>query len=186
MRQRGQRKPTADPLAGRPAQAPAEVDQRNARARGAGEVAIARAIAGAVRTVPGVTGLSRGHAALAATYGPAGLVTGVVVYRQCRTPDGGGDEKNKKAGQLPGEMSIEVHVTVDATATLSTPRDASSEVAATKSDNITAPDRTFDEDSFIGFLPAVAAQIRRAAQSAAQNMGLPADVVVDVFIDDLD
>jgi hypothetical protein len=178
----------AGPLAGRPAhQAPGEASQRDARGRAASEVAIARAIAGAVRGVPGVTGLSRGHSALVATYGPTGIVTGVVVYRQSRIPDEGRHEKNKKAEviQSLGESRIEVHVTVDATATLSSPRNVESKVAATDPDNA-ALDRTLDDDSAIGFLPAMAAEIRRAAQTAAKNMGLPADVVVDVFIDDLD
>jgi hypothetical protein len=179
----------AGPLAGRPAQPPAGVDQPNTRGRGASEVAVARAIAGAVLTVPGVTGLSRGHSALAATYGPTGLVTGVVLYRQSRPPDEGGGEKNKKVEavqvQFPGETRIEVHVTVGVSAMLSSPREAPPEIVATKAD-ITALDRTFHEDSCRGFLPAMAAEIRRAAQTAAKTMGLPADVVVDVFIDDLD
>src|SRR5215472_17736056 len=98
MRQRRQHKPVTDSLAGRPAhQAPGEADQRHDGGRDAGDGAVARAIAGAVRSVPGVTGLSRGHSALAATYGPTGIVTGVVVYRQSQAPDAGGEEKNKKA-----------------------------------------------------------------------------------------
>jgi hypothetical protein len=179
----------ADPLAERPAQAPGEADQRDARGHAASKVAIARAIAGAVRSVPGVTGLSRGHSALAATYGPTGLVTGVVVYaHQSRTPNEGGDAKNEKAGeaiQFPEETRIEVHVTVDASATLSSPRNDESETAASGSDD-TALDRALGEGTIRGFLPAMAEEIRRAARSAATNMGLPTDVAVDVFIDDLD
>jgi hypothetical protein len=176
----------ADRFTGRSAHAaPDEADQH--RARDASGVSIASAVAEAVRNVPGVTGLSPGHSALAATFGPTGTVIGVVLYRQSRTPNDGGDEKNTKAEAIPfpGETRIEVHVTVDATAALSSPQKVEPEIAATGPDK-TAPDRTLDEHIAVGFLPAVATQIRRAVQTTAQTMGLPAEITVDVFIDDLD
>lgn len=43
------------------------------------ELAIARAVAGAVQQVPGVAGISPGRFAEAATYGPGARVRGVVV-----------------------------------------------------------------------------------------------------------
>jgi hypothetical protein len=117
-------------------------------------------------------------------------VTGVVVRLRSQNPDEEDSDQTSNAQavestQFPAETSIEVHVSVDAAALLASPAAAPSEIAA--SEPVTgAPDQAPGEDSVIGLLPAIAAEIRSAVRSATQSMGLPADVAVDVFIDDLD
>jgi len=64
------------------------------------EVTIARALATAVRHVPGVADISAGHLVEVATYGPAARVLGVAVQRG------------------PGGWQIAVHVRAVYTATL--------------------------------------------------------------------
>lgn len=51
----------------------------------ADDLALARAVAAAVRAVPGVAALSHGHGGGAATYGPGDTIHGVMVRRQGAT-----------------------------------------------------------------------------------------------------
>ena len=73
----------------------ARPDVRSGSAPGAGEAGelrLARAVAAAVRGVPGVADVSPGRFAEAATYGPGEVVRGVVVQ------------------QVAGALAVEVHV----------------------------------------------------------------------------
>jgi hypothetical protein len=132
--------------------------------------------------VPGVAGLARGHSVLAATYGPLQRVTGVVLRRHSQTP---GDVRNDEKIQVsPDEIRIEVHVILEATFF---PSPSSVETASAQAAEPSNTDAELtDEDGTPGLLPAIAAQIRATVQTAVQNMGLPASVAVDVYIDDLD
>src|SRR5262249_3490347 len=123
----------------------------------ASDMTIAKAIAAAVRTTPGVVGLNSGLLALAATYGANERFVGVVV---------------RHSG--PHDTAVEVHVTVamEATPNAEVQGAASSLSAQT-------------ETSTIAVLSRVANQVRAAVYRAMQDLRLAAPSAVDVFIDDI-
>jgi uncharacterized alkaline shock family protein YloU len=125
------------------------------------DVIIARTVAERVRAVSGVADLSRGYAALVATYGAMQRVTGVAVIRPA-----------------PEEIRLEVHVVLRADATKPDIAEPGS-VARDEAGN-------GDGDFAVGIFPAVAAEIREVVRSTMEEMSLPSPSEVDVFIDDID
>jgi len=116
---------------------------------------LARVIASAVRQVPGVLEMSPGRFALEATYGPGEHVSGVVL--QHPTPD---------------TLSVAVHVVVAEAAF----RAAFDEATLSQ----LAPD-----PEQCPMLLRLAEQIRTVVSQAADTLGLPALVAIDVALDDV-
>jgi uncharacterized alkaline shock family protein YloU len=121
------------------------------------DVMIAKTVSDRVRSLPAVAALSRGHAALVATYGAMQRVTGVAVRRLA-----------------PEAMDLEVHVVLRADATWP-------DIAAEPDFEEAAGDGKLEA----GIFAAVAMQIREVVRSTLQEMSLPSPAEVDVFIDDI-
>jgi hypothetical protein len=126
----------------------------------ASDIAIARAVAEAVRAAPMVLDLSPGIVELAATYGPHERVTGVVV----RHPHS-------------RDTTIEVHVVLrgplhDRSQHDETPGGASHRKASAGMARDAVLTRSAD-------------QIRRAVYGAAQALGIAAPTGVDIHIEDI-
>lgn len=121
------------------------------------DIALAGAIAQAVRAVPGVADLSPGLGAPAATYGPGQRVSGIVVRHLAPAPD---------------QLAIGVHVVLS---------ESSCEAATTDARGSPAPYRPEGPSA----MSAIADRIREAARATVRSMALPAPVGVDVFVDDL-
>lgn len=132
-----------------------ETAQPASQLRRVSDIAIAHAAALATHTVPGVSDLSRGLAALAATYGAREHVEGVVV----RHP-------------TPETIVLDIHVIISEAHCDKALADAA---AATVEGNAQE----------IRILPAIASQIRAVVYDALRNMASPAPMQVDVLIDDL-
>lgn len=145
------------------------------RGRAVSDLAIARAVAGAVRGVPGVSGLSRGFSVMAATYGPMQRVTGVVV--DCRS--GTADAESPEGFSYPTRIEVHVIVQLPSATSLLTAQEAAGDVPGLQ---VTAEDRAGGS----GLLLGVAVRIRRSVQGAVEDMGLPTPAEVDVYIDDID
>jgi hypothetical protein len=127
---------------------------------GASDIAIARAVAEAVRAAPMVLELSPGIAELAVTYGPRERVTGVVV----RHPNS-------------RDIIIDVHVVLrgplhDRSQYSETPAGASHRKASAGTARDAVLTRSADH-------------IRRAVYRAAQALGIAAPTGVDVHIEDI-
>jgi hypothetical protein len=121
------------------------------------DIIIARAVAAAVRTTPGIAGLSPGLLALAATYGPNERVVGVVLRHFS-----------------PRDTVVEVHVV----ASIETiPRTEPHKTVSEKSAQAGASDGAV--------LIRVADQVRNAVYRAIAELNLPAPSAVDVLIDDI-
>jgi hypothetical protein len=124
------------------------------------DIAIARAVGGAVRATPMVLDLSPGIVELAATYGPHERVTGVVVWR----PNA-------------HDITIEVHVVLQGSL-----HDGSQQAEARGgASRREAPARTTRN----AVLTRSAEQIRRAVYCAVQGLGMASPAGVDVLIEDL-
>jgi hypothetical protein len=119
------------------------------------DIAIASAVAHAVRAAPGVIDLSPGTTALAATYGSGKRVDGVVVHHLA-----------------PDKVALEIHVTLSETACKQADADAALETSG----------RVQEEQ---GLLTRVASRIRSAVYDIAPGMAPQALMRVDVYIDDL-
>ena len=136
------------------------VSQLDARPNGASDIAIARAVAEAVRATPMVQDLSPGTAELAVTYGPRERVTGVVV----RHPNS-------------RDISIEVHVVLHAAL-----QTGSQQSEASRS----GLHRKASAGTVGGaVLTRSANQIRRAVYRAVDRLGIEQPVGIDVLIDDI-
>jgi hypothetical protein len=126
----------------------------------ASDIAIARAVAEAVRAMPMVLDLSPGIVALAATYGPHERVTGVVVRRL-----------------NAHNITIEVHVVLQGSL-----HDGSQQAEARGgASHREASART----TRTAVLTRSAEQIRRAVYRAVQGLGMAAPAGVDVLIEDI-
>lgn len=121
------------------------------------DIALAGAIAQAVRAVRGVADLSPGLGAPAATYGPGQRVSGIVVRHLAPAPD---------------RLALGVHVVLS---------ESSCEPAAADSGGSPAPYRPEGP----GAMTTIADRIREAVRATVRSMALPAPVAVDVFVDDL-
>lgn len=122
------------------------------------DIALATAVAGATRDVPGVAELSAGRFALAATYGGSGQrVTGVVV----RHP-------------TPSTVALEIHVILSQAPRERSPGAGEAERAHARQDA--------DEH---GSLTSIADQIRAVAFRTVEPMSASHLMAVDVLIDDL-
>ena len=119
------------------------------------DIAIASAVAQAVRAVPGVVDLSPGAPALAATYGSGKRVDGVVVHHLA-----------------PDQVALEIHVTL-------------SETESKLADADFALDTSGRVRKASGLLTRVASRIRGAVYDIAPDMYPHALMRVDVHIDDL-
>lgn len=116
---------------------------------------LARVIASAVRQAPGVLEMSPGRFALQATYGPGEHVSGVVL--QHPTPD---------------TLSIAVHVVV---------AEAALRAAFDEAD----PSQLAPAAEQRPLLLRLAEQIRTVVSQAADTLGLPALLAIDVALDDI-
>lgn len=126
------------------------------------DITLARAIARAVRDVPGVVDLSPGYFALAATYGGAGQrVTGVVVRHLARDA-----------------VALEIHVVLS-----SAPREVSHGSSTSDVESGRAP--SGKRAATPASLMSIAGEIRSVVFRTAHDMGTPFLTKVDVLIDDL-
>ena len=127
---------------------------------GASDIAIARAVAGAVRAAPMVLDLSPGIVELAATYGPRERVTGVVVRRPSSH-----------------DYAIEVHVVLRGSLYAGSQLD---EARGGASHHKASAGMAHD-----AVLMRSADQIRRAIYRAVRGLDMAPPARVDVIIEDI-
>jgi hypothetical protein len=130
----------------------------------ASDIAIARAVAEAVRATPMVQDLSSGTAELAVTYGPRERVTGVMV----RHPN-------------PRDISIEVHVVLHVVLHAALQSGSQQSEASRSGQHRRASAGTKGG----AVLTRSADQIRRAVYRAMDRLGIEQPAGVDVLIEDI-
>lgn len=146
-----------------------DVSRPNAALRRTSDIAIARAVAEAVRAAPVVLDLSPGIVELAATYGPRERVTGVVV----RHPNA-------------RDVTIEVHVVLRGSLHDGSRQHATRGGASQRGVSSRKASAVEAHTGLDGLLPRAADQIRRAVYRVAQGLDMPSLTEVDVLIDDID